>query len=138
MKFFETHCEIAAPSARVWSILTDTRRLVAGGMGLTRLDGAIAPNGRIKLWSEAAPNRAFSLRVTQFQPPHSMTWSGGMPLGLFKGERTFTLADSASGTSFRMREEYSGLILRLIWKSIPDLNPSFGKFAAGLKRLAEA
>ena len=36
-----------------------------------------------------------------------------------------------------MREEYSGLMLPLIWKSIPDLNPSFEKFAAGLKRLAE-
>jgi hypothetical protein len=36
-----------------------------------------------------------------------------------------------------MREEYTDLILPLIWKSMPDLQPSFDKFAAGLKKKAE-
>jgi hypothetical protein len=37
-----------------------------------------------------------------------------------------------------MREEYSGPMLPLIWRSMPDLQPSFDKFAAGLKARAEA
>ena len=60
-----------------------------------------------------------------------------MPFGLFKGERSFTLASVVSGTRFHMREEYSRLMLPLVWKTIPDLNPSFEKFSVGLKRLAE-
>ena len=39
---------------------------------------------------------------------------------------------------FHMREEYTGPMLPLIWRSMPDLQPSFDEFAAGLKRRAEA
>jgi hypothetical protein len=40
-----------------------------------------------------------------------MVWTGGMPLGLFKGERTFALAKAANGeVEFSMREEYTGLM----------------------------
>jgi hypothetical protein len=67
-----------------------------------------------------------------------MRWSGGMPLGLFKGERTFTLRPREDGeTEFVLREEYSGPMLGLIWRSMPDLGPSFQKFAQGLKQRAE-
>jgi hypothetical protein len=36
-----------------------------------------------------------------------------------------------------MREEYSGPLLAMIGRSLPDLGPSFRKFATGLKRQAE-
>jgi hypothetical protein len=36
-----------------------------------------------------------------------------------------------------MREEYTGPLLPLIWRSMPDLQPSFDTFAAGLKAKAE-
>ncbi|OLE80497.1 MAG: hypothetical protein AUG06_04070 [Actinobacteria bacterium 13_1_20CM_2_65_11] len=67
-----------------------------------------------------------------------MVWSGGMPLGLFKGERTYTLSPVGdSETRFNMREEYTGPMLGMIWKSIPDLGPAFQEFAQSLKREAE-
>lgn len=37
-----------------------------------------------------------------------------------------------------MREEFSGLMAPLITRSIPDLQPSFDRFAADLKARAEA
>jgi hypothetical protein len=138
MKFFESNCLIAAPAAKIWSVLTDPKQLVAGGLGVIRLEGTIESGARIKLWSEVSPDRAFRLRVTQLHKPSIMVWSGGMPLGLLKGERTFRLSSAQVGTEFHMREEYTGPMLPLVWKSIPDLNPSFAIFAAGLKRLAEA
>ena len=67
-----------------------------------------------------------------------MVWSGGMPLGLFKGVRTYTLSPSSDdGTQFKMREGYTGSMLGMIWKSIPDLGPAFQEFAQSLKREAE-
>jgi hypothetical protein len=60
-----------------------------------------------------------------------------MPLGLFRGVRTFTLQPAGMGTDFRIREEYSGPLLPLIWRSMPDLAPSFRQFADGLKRRVE-
>ncbi|MGZ5353544.1 MAG: SRPBCC family protein [Actinomycetota bacterium] len=103
-----------------------------------RLEGTIAQGEKITVVSAANPKRAFPVKVTTFDPPRSMTWTGGMPLGLFRGIRTFTLTPSGDGsTRFSMREEYSGPLAGLIGRSIPDLGPSFRTFASGLKARAE-
>jgi len=44
------------------------------------------------------------VKVTEFVPGSRMTWSGGMPLGLFKGVRTFTLDPRPDGTAFALEE----------------------------------
>ena len=88
--------------------------------------------------SGASPGRTFPVKVTEFDPNKGMTWSGGMPLGLFKGVRTFTLTPAGDGTTrFNLREEYTGLLLSMMWRSMPDLGPSFTQFANGLKQRAE-
>jgi hypothetical protein len=43
----------------------------------------------------------------------------------------------APGETINMREEYSGPMLPMIWRSMPDLGPSFTQFANGLKQRAE-
>lgn len=35
------------------------------------------------------------------------------------------------------REEYTGPLLPLIWRSMPDLGPSFERFASGREQRAE-
>lgn len=137
MKVFEVRRTIAAPPERVWARLIDAPALVAGRLGLTRLEGTIAPGARLTVWSEASPGRAFALRVSEFTPTRCMVWEGGMPFGLFRGVRRFTLTPVGAGTEFHMREEFSGLLSPLIERSIPDLNPSFETFAKGLQALAE-
>jgi hypothetical protein len=68
-----------------------------------------------------------------------MTWLGGMPLGLFKGVRTYRLSPAGEGaTRFTMREEFTGPSVPLIWRRLPDFQPSFETFARGLKAQAEA
>lgn len=137
MRFFEIGRTIGAPPAIVWRILTNARQLADGRLGITKMEGAIGPNEKLKLWSEAAPGRAFTLRVTVFEPERRMVWEGGMPLGLFRGIRTFTLQPDGGGARFAMREDYEGLLAPLMLRSMPDLNPSFEKFADGLQTLAE-
>ncbi|MEQ1812374.1 MAG: SRPBCC domain-containing protein [Terricaulis sp.] len=137
MLSFEVERMIAAPADRIWAILTDAEALVRGGLGVTRIDGRIEEGAQIKLWSEAAPDRAFPLRVTAWAPPRRMVWQGGMPFGLFRGVREFTLDDADGGVRFHMREVYSGPMLGLIAKSMPDLSPSFETFARGLQKLSE-
>ncbi len=93
---------------------------------MVSVEGRIALGERIKVTSEANPKRAFPVTVSELEPPRRMVWSGGMPLGLFKGVRTFQLRPASGGiTRFEMREEYSGPMLPLIWRSMPDLGPSF-------------
>lgn len=137
MKDVEVRCLIEASPERIWSYLTDATALVTGGLGLLRLDGAIVEGGRIKVRSEADPSRTFALRVIEVVPARSMVWQGGMPFGLFTGVRRFSLTPRGSKTEFHMHEQFSGLLAPLITRSIPDLNPSFQKFANGLRALAE-
>jgi len=93
----------------------------------------------VTIRSKAAPGRAFPVKVSAFEPPFRLRFSGGMPLGLFRGVRTYTLSSQdGGGTAFQMREEYAGALLGLIWRSMPDLGPSFAQFAAGLKHRVEA
>ena len=138
MKSYDAAATIDAPPEAVWSILTDAPAYAQWESGVQKVDGRIAPGEKIKVVSEANPGRSFPVKVTEFEPGRSMVWSGGMPLGLFKGVRTFTLAPEGEATRFTMREEYSGPLLPLIWRSMPDLGPPFEQFARGLKARAEA
>jgi hypothetical protein len=60
-----------------------------------------------------------------------------MPLGLFIGRRTFTVTPRAGGSEFRLHLEMSGLLSRLIVKSVGDRQPEVDSFSAALKRRAE-
>jgi hypothetical protein len=139
MKYFEASSEIQADADRIWAILTDGPGWSTWDSGVDKVEGRIGPGETIKLWSKAAPGRAFPLKVTTFEPGTRLTFSGGMPLGLFRGVRTYTLAPQAGGTTaFKMREEYTGPLLGIMWRSMPDLGPAFRQFADGLKRRAES
>jgi len=139
MKSIESSASIKATPEAIWSVLVDGPGYSDWDSGVVRVEGEIAPGERIKVVSEANPGRAFPVRVTEFAPGERMIWSGGMPLGLFRGIRTFALSPGADGTTgFEMREEYAGPLLPLIWRSMPDLGPSFEQFARGLKARAEA
>lgn len=138
MKFFTATTNIQAPAARVWHILTDAPNYPKWDPGVVRIEGFIAPGQQLTAYTKLSPNRAFPAKVTEFVPNQKMVWSGGMPLGLFKGVRTFTLAPKPDGSlDFTLREEFSGPLLPLMAGSLPDLTQTFKEFAAGLKAYAE-
>lgn len=137
MEHYESSVAIAASPDRVWEVLLDGAAYPTWGSGVARVEGAIVDGGKIKVHAEAAPGRAFPVKVAIDRAGGSMTWSGGMPFGLFRGVRTFRLIPDADGTSFSMREEFSGPMLGMVWKKMPDLQPSFDQFASALKAEAE-
>ncbi|MEZ4267913.1 MAG: SRPBCC domain-containing protein [Myxococcota bacterium] len=138
MKSFRVATRIAAPPQRVWDILVDGAKTPEWDPNLLRIEGRIAPGEKIKVFTKLSPDRAFPVKVVDFDPPRGMRWTGGMPLGLFRGNRTFTLkALPDGGTEFEMEEIFSGLMAPLITKSIPDLTGAFEQFGAGLKQRAE-
>ena len=138
MKYYEARSNIKASPQKVWQVLTDGEKYPTWDSGIERFEGKIAPGATVKLFVKVNPGRAFPLKVTELASDRRMVFSGGMPLGLFKGVRTYTLdPDATGGTDFHMREEYTGPLLGMMWKSIPDLGPSFQQFADGLKKKAE-
>jgi hypothetical protein len=139
MRYYEATSAITASPEAVWAVLSDGASWPAWDSGVDAVEGQIAPNETVKIRSQAAPGRAFPVKVTRFEPPACLRFSGGMPLGLFRGVRTYTVSEGADGqVAFRMREEYTGPLLPLIWRSMPDLGPSFQRFAHGLKERVES
>jgi len=101
--------------------------------------GRIALGETIRIRSQAAPGRTFPVKVTTFDPPQRLTFTGGMPLGLFKGVRAYRLSTTdGDTTTVHMREEYTGPLLGLIWRTMPDLGPSFRQFVEGLRQRVES
>ena len=139
MKVFSVRVSIRATPERIWALLTDAAEFTRWNNTVEKIEGKIALGERVTVHLKINPGRAFAVAVTEFEPSRGMVWTGGMPLGLFKGERTFTLTPGLNGdVEFSMREEYTGFMAPLICRFIPDLQPAFEEFASDLKRAAEA
>jgi uncharacterized protein YndB with AHSA1/START domain len=117
MKVFAVQTSICATAERIWALLTDAAGYTRWNNTVEKVDGKIARGERVTVHPKINARRAFPVTVAEFEPSRYMVWTGGMPLGLFKGERTFTLKTS---------------------RSIPNLQPAFEEFASDLKRAAEA
>lgn len=138
MKTFSATALIRARPDVIWSILTNADAYPSWNTTVDRVEGSIRPGETIKLFVKINPGRAFPVKVKEFAPASRMVWSGGMPLGLFKGERTFLLKPVSDGqVEFTMTEVFSGLMSPLIEKSLPDMQPAFEEFALRLKERAE-
>ena len=138
MKTFSTVSVIRAAPEAIWQILTDASGYPSWNTTVAKVEGRIALGETITVHVNAAPGRAFPVKVVVFESPRRMVWRGGMPLGLFKGERTYELRSLGAGeVEFSMRESFTGLLAPLIGRSIPDLQPAFVAFAACLKARAE-
>jgi len=137
MKTYRASRTINASPEAIWAILTEGRRYPEWDPSMERLEGRVASGEKLKVFTKLSPGRGFPIRVTEFVPGQRMAWTGGMPLGLFKGVRTFTLAPRGGATEFVTEEVFSGPFASMIVKRMPDLSDSFEQFADGLKRRAE-
>ena len=132
-----TKIEVRATPQRIWSLLTNAADFPRWNSTVTRITGTIAQGERLALEVPAAPGRTFRPRVTRLEPERTMVWSDGFA-PMFKGVRTFTLEPHADGTTtFSMVEVFSGVMLPMIKRSLPDFGPSFEAYATDLKREAE-
>ncbi len=139
MRTYSATTSIKASPQTIWNILTDAPNYPTWDPGVIRIEGTIAPGAKITAYTKLSPNRAFPVTVTEFVPNQRMIWTGGMPLGLFKGVRTFTLTPQSDGSvTCTVREEFSGPLLPLFGRSLPDMTQPFEDFVAGLKAHAES
>ena len=137
MKSFATRTTIQATPDAIWRLLTDGPGHPAWNTTVTRVDGRVALGEKVTVHAAIAPGRAFPVKVVAFEPPTRMVWSGGMPLGLFKGSGPTSCGHAARVWNLRCARRYTGLLAPLVTRSIPDLQPAFDEFAACLKARAE-
>ncbi len=77
------------------------------------------------------------MRVTVCEAPSRMEWTGGFPLGLFVGRRTFTVTRRDGVVEFRMHLRMSGPLASLIPRSVRDRQPEIDGFSAALQAHTE-
>lgn len=127
---------IDAEPLPIWELLTDADGYPRWNSTVTSISGSIALGQKLRV-SVPASKRAFSPTVTEFAAPRSMTWRDGNAV-MFQGVRVFTLEPTGDGgTAFTMTETFSGAMMPLIGRSLPDFNPIFEQYATDLKREAE-
>lgn len=127
---------IAAKPDVVWAVLTDASGFTKWNSTLTKFEGDVKKDGKISLVSKVAPDRTFTLKVSEFDAPKKMVWEDGN--AMFLGVRHFTLTEKDGGTVLAMSETYSGVFLSSAEKEMPDFTTNFETFAADLKREAES
>ena len=137
MKTYSATTTIHASAETVWNILTDSKAYPSWDVSMDHIEGKLALGETVKFFTRLSA-QAFPVKVTAFEPGRKMVLTGGMPLGLFKSERTHTLTANKDGSiTFKTEEIFSGLLLPIFGKNIPDLTENFNNFAAALKKRAE-
>jgi hypothetical protein len=138
VKTFEAAVRIDAGAEQVWQVLVDVGSWRDWASGVDRVDGAVALGRQLVVLPAVSHGNRTRWTVTEIRPGEAMRWQRGLPLGAFTAERTFRLDPQGDGgTEFVVREQCSGPLAALAMRSVPDLNPSFRQFAAGLKARAE-
>lgn len=121
----------AAPSI-VWALLTRASDYPRWNSTVVSITGEIKSGGSIELKSTLNEKRTFKLKVKEFVPEKRLVWGDAM------GSRVYTLEKSGKGVQFTMSEKIGGPLFPLFAGMIPPFDESFDKFAADLKKEAEA
>lgn len=137
MKKYNASITINATPETIWKILSDAGNYPNWDLSMERIEGKLALGETVKFFTKLSA-QAFPVKVTAFESNRKMVLTGGLPLGLFKSERTHALTANKDGTAtFHTEEIFSGLLLPIFGKNIPDLTENFKAFASALKRQAE-
>jgi hypothetical protein len=127
---------IRATAPAIWRILIDTNDFPRWNSTITRIEGHIREGERLRLHVPGT-DRTFTPRVSGVVPNQRMTWTGGVA-PIFTGVRTFELRPRADGsTEFAMQERFSGVLLPVVARVLPDFGRVFADFAGDLRRDAE-
>jgi hypothetical protein len=128
--------DVDAGADRIWDLLTDAEGFPRWNTTVTTITGPIAEGRKLAIQVPISP-RTFTPTVVAFEPPRRMVWRDGRA-PMFQGERVYELAPQSDGrTRFTMTETFSGVMLPLIGRTLPDFVPVFERYAADLKAEAE-
>lgn len=134
---YEADTIINATAEIVWAIITDVEKYPEWDTYCTAIHGNVALGNELNVYTTLS-SRTFPVNVTVLEENKHMVWASAMPLGLFSGERHFILLKESETTCyFQIYEEFTGLLLPLFRRSIPDMQPVFAEFVQALQARAE-
>jgi hypothetical protein len=143
MRAIDTEIKIGATPEQVWRVLTDTPQFPAWNPFITSIEGDLKVKGRLSLRIEPPDGKpmVFKPVVQEVEPEKKLSWHGQLFFpGLFDGRHEFIINEIATDvTSFIHREEFSGLLIPLMWSSVEKSTRSgFVLMNQALKKRVEA
>ncbi|MGH9225757.1 MAG: SRPBCC family protein [Acidimicrobiales bacterium] len=141
MKALYSEITIEAPPERVWSELVDFARYGEWNPFIVSLAGEPEDGARLRVRLQPPGGRGVTLKptVTRAVEPDTFEWLGhlGVP-GIFDGRHTFQLRLCAEGTRFVEREEFRGVLVPLLARSLDrGTTAGFAAMNAALKTRVE-
>jgi uncharacterized protein YndB with AHSA1/START domain len=136
---FLTKSTIRTAPETVWEILTNAPCYAEWNPEIVAIEGRMALGERIRARVKVGSGaiRTVPLRVTAFEAPSRMEWTGGLPLGLFTGRRILTVTPGDGAVEFRMLVQMSGLLAPLMVKAVGNRQSEIDSFSSALKVRAE-
>lgn len=139
-----TFVDIAAPPARVWSVLTDFASWDRWNPLLGRVRGRPEIGATVRF--SATVGRAkvpLTAQIMILEPEHELMWVGPAAPRLLRkivsGQHWFRLTPTATGTRFDHGEAFRGLAVPPRWDRFEQLaRPGYEAMNKALKREAEA
>ncbi|MBS0253252.1 MAG: SRPBCC domain-containing protein [Proteobacteria bacterium] len=116
-RVIETSVRIAAPPARVWSVLMDFGAYPSWNPFVRSIAGDKSVGGKLEVVLELPGGKPQTFRpvVTEIVPEQMFCWRGTLPIpGLFTGEHRFSLATEGQNTRFTQSEAFSGLLVPFV------------------------
>ena len=134
--------EIAATPAEVWAVLADLPGYADWNPFVVEAAGNVVVGERLRVRIQPVGGRAmtFKPRVTAAEPARELAWLGSAGVrGLFDGAHRFELRPSATGTLLLQSEEFTGVLVPLVWRSMAaGSQAGFEQMNLALKRRVEA
>jgi hypothetical protein len=143
MKELKTEIEINGSTEKVWEVLTDFSSFPEWNPFIKRIEGELKIGAQLKVLIEPPGGKAMTFKpiVKILKPKSEFWWLGSLLIpGIFDGEHIFQLEQiNDNKTKFIHRENFSGLLVPLFWKSLNrNTRQGFEEMNKALKEKVES
>ncbi|HEX9619859.1 MAG TPA: SRPBCC domain-containing protein [Polyangiaceae bacterium] len=136
-----TEIVIDAPPAEVWRVLTDFRAYHEWNPFITSIAGELRVGARLNVVMSPpeGAERRFRPEIVGYEEQRELRWRGHLWLdALFRGEHFFLLSRAdGDGTRLVHGEDFSGLLVKLMGRSLTQAARGFVYMNRALKRRVE-
>jgi hypothetical protein len=127
---------IDAPADAVWAVLTDFPSHAGWDPFLTGIEGDPAVGKRLAVHFRTG--MTFRPTVTEVRPARVLEWLGKLFFGgLFDGRHRFELIPEGNATRLVQSEDFSGLLVPFLRKTLAETEEGFAALNRALKQRVE-
>lgn len=143
MKELKTEIEINGSTEKVWEVLTDFSSFPKWNPFIKKIEGELNIGAKLKVFMEPPGGKGMTFKpvVKILEPKTEFRWLGNLLIpGIFDGEHIFQLEQIDNNkTKFIHRENFSGLLVPLFWKSLTsNTRRGFEEMNKALKEKVES